>query len=140
MSAASELSGWLLVSTSSAAVARSVICQAVTAPNATTSRASDAPMMRSRPGSVVAAARSWSTPSAKAVRRAGAAAGHGRGTRWRRGPGGPGCGGTAGIVGTPDPGGAVLLFGGCVTLTSPMVIRRRKYRRRMTSARACTGS
>ncbi len=69
MSAASEVRGWLLVSTASAAVARSVICHAVTAPNATTRAARSAPMMRRRPGSVVAAWRSWSMPSAKAVRR-----------------------------------------------------------------------
>ncbi len=73
MSAASEVSGWLLVRTSSAAAALSVICHAVTAPNVTTSAARTAPMMRRRPGSVVAARRSWSTPSAKAVRRAGEA-------------------------------------------------------------------
>ncbi|GLP65771.1 hypothetical protein TUSST3_23910 [Streptomyces sp. TUS-ST3] len=72
-------------------------------------------MMRSRPGSVVAAARTWSKPSAKAVRRAGALSGAEAGGG-ACGAGGPGCGGTAGIVGTPEPGGAVLLFGGCVTV------------------------
>ncbi|CAM5242058.1 hypothetical protein STENM327S_01214 [Streptomyces tendae] len=77
MSAAAELSGWLRVSTSSAAAARSFICQAVTVPKATTSTASTAPMMRSRPGSVTAAARSRSTPSAKAVRRGAVSGGGG---------------------------------------------------------------
>jgi hypothetical protein len=65
---------------------------------------------------VVAAARSRSTPSASAVRRAGAASGV------RRGAGAPdlaGCGGSTGIVGTAEPGGAVLLFGGCVTADLP---------------------
>lgn len=71
MSAAAVLSGWLLCSTSSAAAARSLICQAVTAPNVTTRRARTAPMIRSLPGSVVAAVRTWSTPSANAVRRSG---------------------------------------------------------------------
>ncbi|CAM5630371.1 hypothetical protein STENM223S_10977 [Streptomyces tendae] len=106
MPAAAELSGWLRVSTSSAALARSFVCQAVTAPKAITSTASSAPMMRSLPGSVTAAARSRSTPSAKAVRRrsggggaaAGAPADRCRGT-------GPERGGTAGGAGTPGPGG-----------------------------------
>src|SRR3954454_19487692 len=101
MSAASELSGWLLCSTSSAAAARSLVGQAVTAPNATTRRARTAPMTRSRPGSVVAAARSRSTPSANAVRR-GAGAGAGTG---------------AGAV--AGRGGAALLDGGCVTVDLP---------------------
>lgn len=59
-------------------------------------------MMRSRPGSVVAAARSWSTPSANAVRRGGPPSGAGAGA----GDLGTGaaCDGTAG----PGPvGGAV---------------------------------
>ena len=144
MSAASALSGWLLCSTSSAAAERSVICQAVTAPNATTRRASTAPMMRSRPGSVVAAARSWSTPSAHAVRRGGAGVGRGWSGPAARG-GGRACGGTAGIVGAGAPGGAALALLLICHLTSPMVIGRspppgrqearaevhgRKYRRR----------
>lgn len=114
MSAASALRGWLLCRTSSAAAERSDICQAVTAPNATTSNASTAPMMRRRPGSVVAAARTRSTPSAHAVLRAGAAG---------SGPcacGGRTCGGTDGIVGAPTvPGGAALPFGGLFTRPPP---------------------
>ncbi|KAF2780061.1 hypothetical protein STPH1_4731 [Streptomyces sp. OM5714] len=123
MSAAAELSGWLRVSTSSAAVVRSFICQAVTAPKAITSTASSAPMMRSRPGSVTAAARSRSTPSAKAVRRRAGGDGGGGGEGGDGGadsapPGrGPGSGaergGTAGGAGTPVPGGgAAPPFGG----------------------------
>ncbi|ELP63164.1 flagellin N-terminal-like domain protein [Streptomyces turgidiscabies Car8] len=92
-------------------------------------------MIRSRPGSVVAAARNWSTPSAKAVRRGG----------WGT-PGAeplPPCEGmagraeAAGVPDTPDVpgpsgesgvGGAALLV--AVTVTSPMVIRHRQYRPR----------
>ncbi|MGW3141921.1 hypothetical protein ACWDAQ_39705, partial [Streptomyces sp. NPDC001139] len=55
-------------------------------------------------------------PSAKAVRRAGAGSGAGAGPG---GAGDAGCGGTAGRVGTPEPGGAVLLFGGVVTVDLP---------------------
>src|SRR4051812_38209695 len=131
MSAAAELRGWLLCSTSSAADERSVICQAVTAPNATTSTASRAPMIRSRPGSVVARARNWTTPPAKGVRRGG----------WGTPGTGPlpPCDGIAGRPeaapdapeapeppGEPGVGGAALLVD--VTVTSPMVIRHRQYR------------
>lgn len=123
MSAASALSGWLLFSTLSAAADRSVICQAVIEPNATTRKASTAPMMRSRPGSVVAAARNWSTPSAQAVRRGGvgsgppgpAGTGCAAGAAGGAATGGPGCGGMAGIVGGPAPGGAEPPFGVYVT-------------------------
>ncbi|MFD0069248.1 hypothetical protein [Streptomyces sp. NPDC127574] len=79
-------------------------------------------MIRRRPGSVVAPARSRSTPSAHAVRRGGAAGGAAAagGIPWGApgpacGTGGPACGGTAGVVGAPRPGGAALPFGGCVT-------------------------
>src|SRR3954463_11996307 len=118
MSAASALSGWLEWSTSWGAGERSVIGQAVVAPNATTSSASTAPMMRSRPGSVVAAERSRSTPSAQAVRLAGAGAGAADPA-----PGGCCCGGMLGL------GGAALPFGGYVTRPSPMESYvGRKYR------------
>src|SRR5215217_8116269 len=103
MSAAAELRGWLLCSTSSAAEDRSVICQAATAPNATTSAASRAPMIRSRPGSVVAAARPRPGCDGMAGR-PGAA-------------GGPDAPGLPGSPGEPGVGGAALLVD--VTVTSP---------------------
>ncbi len=114
MSAAPALSGWLLCSTSSAAFERSVICQAVTAPNAMTSRARTAPMTRSRPGSVVAAERSRSAPSAKAVRRGGP--GGSCGTPHWPPPPAVARAGASGIVGVA--GGAPLCCG-CVTRPPP---------------------
>ena len=77
-------------------------------------------MTRSRPASVVAAARNRSTLSAQAVRRAGAASGRvGRpceaGGPDRAMAGGTAPGGTAGMVGGPAPGGAGLPFGVYVT-------------------------
>ncbi|GAA3832685.1 hypothetical protein GCM10023083_76440 [Streptomyces phyllanthi] len=68
-------------------------------------------MIRSRPGSVVEAARTWSTPSMNAVRRGGAGSGP---------PGGTGgayadCRGTAGTVGAARTGGAALPFDVSVT-------------------------
>lgn len=100
MFAASALSGWLRPTTSWAAEARSATWKAVTAPNTTTSRARTAPMIWSRPGSVVAAARRRSLISAQAPCRAGGGAG-----------GGADCAGACVGAGT----GAVRTFGGYVT-------------------------
>jgi hypothetical protein len=68
-------------------------------------------MTRSRPGSVVAAARNWSSPSANAVRRGGPPSGAGgdsgdldAGVAW---------GGTEGLAG--GAGGGALPFGVYVT-------------------------
>ncbi|GGV32502.1 hypothetical protein GCM10010277_17070 [Streptomyces longisporoflavus] len=79
-------------------------------------------MMRSLPGSVVAAARSRSRLSTHAGRRGGAP---GTACAGAAEPG-PACGGTAGMLGAACPGGAALPFGGYVTSTStsPSVIGR----------------
>ncbi|GLW45578.1 hypothetical protein Stsp02_12400 [Streptomyces sp. NBRC 14336] len=66
---------------------------------------------------MVAAARSWSSPSAKAVRRLSGACGSAVARVC--------CGGSEGMpVGGADVGGAVPLFADLFTPTSPMVIRR----------------
>jgi hypothetical protein len=98
MFAASALSGWLRLTTSSAAADRPEISNAVTAPNAMTSTASAAPMIWSLPGSVVAAVLSRAVDSDQALRR-----GAGTGT-------GTGAGGWADAC-----SGAVRTFGGYVT-------------------------
>ncbi|GAB2796384.1 hypothetical protein GCM10027091_30490 [Streptomyces daliensis] len=147
MRAASTLSGWLCSTTASAAASRSETSQAVTTPNSTISAASTAPMARSRPGSVVAAARTLCTPSVQALRRlpwgttgaeaeAGADAGVGAGAGAAAEAGAEAADGSGkaegeeagGVTGGGDGGRAP---GGCVTsrpppwsLTGPRAPRR----------------